>query len=115
MIMFLSFLWVIAPLTVSLLGGSMFWIVASGLIGGVVVFGSMGLTGLLDGWGRPIRTPEQQQIEASFHDIEELQSLFYTALDRGDLTEAHRLRAELAERTEQVRAMLGSAFTEAAS
>lgn len=64
MILFLAFLWAVAPLAVYLLGGSVFWMVAAFIIGGLVVFGTMGVQSLLDEPAPP--SPEAVAAEDDF-------------------------------------------------
>lgn len=114
MIMFLAFLWCITPLTVALLTGSIFWTVASSVIGGVVVFAAMGITSLLDDYGPPPPlTPEQREIDDALDDLEQLTRQLYRAECDGDHGEVIHLRAELNERSDRLQAMFDHALREA--
>lgn len=113
--MFLAFLWVMAPLTVALLGGSLFWVIASFVIGGVVVFGAMGIVSLLDDYGAPVLGPEEQEIDDAFGEIRRLQHQCLAADRGGDYDEVTRLRVQITERTERLRAKLDAGLREVKS
>jgi hypothetical protein len=98
--------WLAAPLTIALSGGSIFWITASGVIGFLVVVGLMGLINLLDGYGPAVLTPEQRQIEEELSRMTELHRQLEQARDRHDSDEEDRIRAELSELDTRVRTML---------